>query len=84
MLAGMSARHANRLLAFESTSLERFILSERLRRCYAALDDRKRDYLAIGEIAYANGFNDVSHFSRSFRARYGLSPKDFRATSRNS
>lgn len=81
--AGISTRHANRLLALEDTSLERSILFERLARCASVLSDRDRDNLMIGEIAYSSGFNDLSHFSRSFRLRYGLSPREFRANSRN-
>jgi MFS family permease len=34
--------------------------------------------LTIAEIAYQNGFNDSAHFSRSFRASYGMSPSEFR------
>jgi AraC family transcriptional activator of tynA and feaB len=33
----------------------------------------------IGAIAFATGFNDLSHFSRAYRARYGLSPRATRA-----
>ncbi|TVP42574.1 MAG: response regulator [Gemmatimonadales bacterium] len=32
----------------------------------------------VGEIAYAVGFNSVSHFSRCFRERYGSSPSEYR------
>jgi AraC-like DNA-binding protein len=32
----------------------------------------------VGEIALSWGFNDHSHFSRAFRKRYGVSPKDWR------
>lgn len=76
--AGMSRRHANRLLASEGTSLERFIGCARLERCHAALRDPAHDGQTIGEIAFAWGFNDLSHFSRAFRARYGCAPRDFR------
>jgi AraC-like DNA-binding protein len=81
-LAGMSVRHANRLLALEGTSLERFILFERLSRCYSALGEARLDHRTISEIAFSFGFNDCSHFSRSFRRQYGVSPKEFRAMSR--
>jgi acetamidase/formamidase len=33
---------------------------------------------SISEIAYRNGFNDSAHFSRVFRHRFGLSPREFR------
>ena len=32
----------------------------------------------VGEIAFDWGFNDLSHFGRTFRERYGLSPRAFR------
>jgi AraC-like DNA-binding protein len=30
----------------------------------------------VGEIAFAAGFNDLSHFSRAYRARYGCAMRD--------
>lgn len=78
-LGGMSVRHANRLLAEENTSLERFILIERLACTASALGNSKFDHLSVSEIGYSSGFNDASHFSRTFRSRYGLSPRAFRA-----
>jgi AraC-like DNA-binding protein len=77
-LGRITVRHANRLLAAEGISLERFIYSERLERCRAMLQDRKFDTLTISQIALSWGYNDLSHFSRTFRARYGLSPSEFR------
>ncbi len=77
--AGISVRHANRLLAEENTSLGRFIIGERLAGCREMLSDAYYDNLSIGEIAYSYGFNDLSHFSRAFRARYGRSPKEYRS-----
>ena len=32
----------------------------------------------IGEIAFAWGFNDLSHFGRVFREHFGMSPRDWR------
>jgi AraC-like DNA-binding protein len=32
----------------------------------------------VGELAFAAGFNDLSHFSRAYRARYGCAPRDVR------
>jgi AraC-like DNA-binding protein len=34
---------------------------------------------SIGVIAYRAGFQDVAHFSRRFRQRFGMSPSEFRA-----
>ena len=34
----------------------------------------------VAEVAFASGFNDLSHFHRSFRARYGAAPGALRKT----
>jgi len=80
--AGMSVRYANQLLATEARSLDRYIWERRLERCRQAFDDPCQDAKTITEIAYAWGFNDVSHFGRLFKARYRVTPRDYRAHSR--
>lgn len=77
-LGGLSMRHANRLLAAEHTSLERYIWSRRLERCKAALEDIALAHLTVGEIAYSWGVNDLSHFSRAFRKKFDISPSQLR------
>jgi AraC-like DNA-binding protein len=32
----------------------------------------------VSEIAFAWGFNDLSHFGRVFREHYGMPPRDWR------
>jgi AraC-like DNA-binding protein len=76
--AGISVRYANALLSQEGTSVERYILHRRLERCRQALEDTAQAHRMIGEIAFAWGFSDLSHFVRRFRARYGLTPGDYR------
>lgn len=49
----------------------------RVRRAKTLLADR---YLRISEVAYAVGFNDLSHFDRTFRKRVGRSPSEYRAS----
>jgi AraC-like DNA-binding protein len=34
--------------------------------------------LSISEICFRWGFNGSAHFSRSFKERYGVSPRDYR------
>jgi AraC-like DNA-binding protein len=34
---------------------------------------------SISEICYACGFNNLSNFNRTFKARRGYTPRDFRA-----
>lgn len=54
------------------------LISRRLEACHASLTDPAMDYLAISEIAFRGGFNDLSHFNRRLRAAYGITPKELR------
>lgn len=76
--AGISVRYANALLAEEHTSIERYIAERRLERCRSVLEDAGQTHRSIGEIAFKWGFSDLSHFGRRFKARYGLTPTDYR------
>jgi AraC-like DNA-binding protein len=76
--AGISVRYANSLLAEENWSIERYLNERRLARCRSALADTTQAHRSIGEIAFKWGFSDLSHFGRRFKARYGVSPTDFR------
>ena len=71
---GISVRYANTLLSAEGSSLERYILNRRLERCRRALEDPRHAHRTIGEIAFAWGFSDLSHFARRFKAKFGVSP----------
>ena len=75
---GISVRYANTLLSAEGSSLERYILNRRLERCRRALEDPRHAHRTIGEIAFAWGFSDLSHFTRRFKAKFGVSPGEYR------
>jgi AraC-like DNA-binding protein len=74
----LSARHLNRLFEREGTSLMRYVWDRRLTRCQRDVTDPVMRRRSVGEIAFAAGFNDLSHFSRAYRARYGCTPRDER------
>jgi AraC-like DNA-binding protein len=74
----ISARHLNRLFEREGTSLMRYVWDRRLTRCHRSVTDPAMRGRLVGEIAFAAGFNDLSHFSRAYRARYGCAPRDAR------
>ncbi len=76
--AGISVRYANTLLGEEHTSLERYVAERRLERCRAAFDDATQSHRTVSEIAFSWGFSDLSHFGRRFKARYGLTPTEYR------
>jgi AraC family transcriptional activator of tynA and feaB len=76
--AGISVRYANALLSEEGSSVERYIQHRRLERCRQSLAEPAQMHRMIGEIAFSWGFSDLSHFSRRFRAAYGMTPGDCR------
>jgi AraC-like DNA-binding protein len=75
---GVSVRYLNRILATEDSSLTFYLREYRLGRCQRDLQNPALSRIPIGNIAYAAGFNDLAHFSRLFRARYGMSPREAR------
>ena len=48
---------------------------------YAAALLRSADYMNVTEVVFESGFEDVSHFSKAFRNRFGKSPTAYRADS---
>lgn len=77
----LSVRYINKIFEDERSSLGRFIWQRRIERCAAQLRDPAFAHLSVSAIALEQGFNDLSHFSRSFKARFGLAPRDYRASS---
>ena len=74
----LSPRYLNKLFEAEQTSLMRHVWRRRLERCRADLLDAAHAGARVGDIALRWGFNDLSHFSRAFRERFGHSPRDLR------
>jgi AraC family transcriptional regulator, positive regulator of tynA and feaB len=78
--AGISVRYANALLANENTSIMRLAHARRMARCRETLADPLQNHRTVSEIAYGWGFSDMTHFGRSFKARYDVLPRDYRKT----
>jgi len=55
------------------------IRERRFERCRTELADPLHAREHITEIALRWGFNDMPHFSRAFRRRFGTAPRDYRA-----
>jgi AraC-like DNA-binding protein len=53
------------------------LLQLRVSRAQALLSDR---HLTVSEVAYSVGFNDLSHFDRTFRRIVGRSPTEYRTS----
>lgn len=74
----LSPRYVRKLFESEGTSLSDFMLSQRLERAHRLLCDPRQSGRSITAIAFDAGFNDLSHFNRAFRRRYGATPSDVR------
>ena len=75
---GISERYLQKLFEGSGTSFTHYLRERRLQRTSAELSSPAEAHHSISEIAYRNGFNDSAHFSRVFRHRFGLSPREFR------
>lgn len=75
---GCSRRYLHRAFEGEDITLERFIWDRRLERSKEALLSPERKALSISEIAFACGFNSSAHFSRAFKSRYDVAPRELR------
>ncbi len=75
----ISVRYLHVLFEDEGTTVQQYIIRQRLIRCKRELDNPKMAHRTITDIAYGWGFKNAAHFSRRFKAEFGLSPSDCRA-----
>ena len=76
---GMSVRYLHALFHAEGTSPARWTTAQRLERASRQLSSPGQRGRTITEIAFGLGFKDGSHFTRTFKGRYGVSPREYRA-----
>ena len=78
---GVSVRSLYRLFEERQQTLGAYIREIRLQRCAEQLRAASCSDESLTCIAYRWGFKDSAHFSRSVRARFGLSPREYRKAS---
>ena len=78
---GISVRTLHLQFAKFGQSFGRWLLKSRLDACSKTLRDPHQRNCSISEIAYRWGFNDLSHFNKSFRAHFDMSPSQWRSRS---
>jgi AraC-like DNA-binding protein len=74
----MTPRYLHHLFSQESETVARYILRRRLEECSRALALPAQRGRTVTAIAFDFGFNSPTHFGRVFRARYGVTPRDYR------
>ncbi len=76
---GLSLRSLQRLFQLHGTTPTKWILEKRLDGVAENLRLKALSRRSITEIAFSWGFNDLSHFNRTFKARFGVSPRAYRS-----
>lgn len=72
---GLSRVHLYRKLkALTNLSTRDFIRNIRIQQAAKLLQDKRMN---ISDIAYSVGFNNLAHFSNSFKEQFGVSPKEY-------
>jgi AraC family transcriptional regulator, positive regulator of tynA and feaB len=74
----LSSRYLRMIFATSNETVSAYILRRRLEECARQMTDPQWRARSIAEIAFGWGFNSAPHFTRSFRDRYGLSPRHYR------
>jgi AraC-like DNA-binding protein len=80
---GVSLRTLHKRFQEADTTFGKWILENRLLACQRALEDPRHAPFTISQIAYGWGFNDLSNFSKAFKARFGVSPTEYRRAARS-
>jgi AraC-like DNA-binding protein len=73
---GITPRYLQMLFAADGSSFTEFLIERRLDRAHQMLIDPRTIERTISTIAFAAGFNDLSHFNRTFRRRFGSTPSE--------
>ncbi|MFE4831932.1 helix-turn-helix domain-containing protein [Streptomyces sp. NPDC056672] len=73
----ISLRHLHRLFEGEDVTVGRWVQRRRLEACGRDLV-RPANSSTIAAVAHRWGFTSAAHFSRVFRAAYGMSPREWR------
>jgi len=75
----ISPRYLQRLFETTGSTFSENVNELRLQRAYALLTSARQRRERISDIALRAGFSDIAHFNRSFRRRFGDTPRAIRA-----
>jgi AraC-like DNA-binding protein len=75
----ISLRQLHKLFRVNGTTVAGWIRQRRLEHCGRELRDQGRVARPVAAIGARWGYPDPAHFSRVFKAAYGVGPRDYRA-----
>ena len=75
----ISERYLRKVFAGAGFSVAEMIWEKRLTVAKRDLCDPLRSHLSVSSIAFDVGFKDTGHFSRAFKAKFGVTPRAMRA-----
>lgn len=81
---GVTPRHVQKLLRSSDETFSSYLRTRRLERCLADLTSPQHAALSIPDIYGRWGFRGSIQFSRAFRKRFGVSPRQVRRRGRPS
>lgn len=74
---GISTRYLHDLFRGTGTTFAEWVRNQRLQICREALSNPLENQ-SIAQIAYTWGFGDQAQLSRHFKAKFGMSPREYR------
>lgn len=74
---GISVSHLHAVFADQDLTVAAWIRNRRLERCRRDLADPRLLTRPVQAVAARRGFTSPAHFSRAFRAAYGMSPREY-------
>jgi AraC-like DNA-binding protein len=77
---GLSTRYIQHLFELSGESFTGFVLEQRLLSAHRLLREPKSRWRKVSDVAAGAGFSDISYFNRAFRARFGATPSEVRAS----
>lgn len=80
----ISVRYLHKLFEGQGSTIGRWIQHRRLEEARRELAAPESAGLTVSAVARRWGFANATHFSRSFRAAYGMAPRDWRSRTRPS
>src|SRR5262249_49908181 len=75
---GVSTRLLQRIFAERGQTVMKRVFDDRVNRSAKLLRAQDAVHRSITDVAFSCGFNDSAHFTRSFAARMGMTPSQWR------